>query len=169
MKISAITLVAAGLAILPAISIIYAQDAKRDHRSFQLRTIPEPADPDPATQSAAERTAVLAKRMAEAKALLDAGKVEQCFKEYVDPFWLARGAASSEWTIDELFDKQILDDKQHVDEMAAAFSRTIESNLKADPKWLLNGRVASFITKRSSHTAEFWIYFEGKWRMSPET
>ncbi len=154
---------------LTAFSFIHAQESSETKRTFLLRAIPEPVDPDPTSQTAAARTATLRKRMQEAKLLFETGKVQQCLNEYVDPFWLARAAASSELTIDQLLDKQILGDKQRADGLATAFAKTIESNLETEPTWLLEGRVASFITKHSSLTAEFWIYFEGKWRISPES
>lgn len=164
-----VNLSVAAFALAVAFPSTNSQDSAATKRTFLLRAVPNPADPDPATQTIPQRTATLRKRMAEAKALLDAGKMEQCFEEYIDPFWLARAAAGSGGTVGELLEKQILGDKQSTQRMAAAFATTIESNLNAEPKWLINGRVASFMTGRSSHTAEFWIYFEGKWRISPET
>lgn len=153
--------------LLAAVSI--AQERKVSAREFPAAVIESPADPDPTTQSVAERTETLRKRMREAKSLLEAGKTEECFMKYIDPFWLARAAASSGSTIDELFKKQINSGSAGAKEISARFGKTLDASLTLEPEWLLNGRAASFITNRSSHTAEFWIYFDGKWRISPET
>ncbi|MCR9200548.1 MAG: hypothetical protein NXI04_18075 [Planctomycetaceae bacterium] len=159
--------------VLLGVSLAAAQEepekAERTDRTFLLQTVAQPADPDPTTQTKQQRTATLRQRMQEVRQLLQDGKVEQCLNEYVDPFWLARAAASSGWTVDELLDRQILADKQRAQGLADAFLQTLRANREVEPTWLLKGRVASFIRGGSSRTAEFWIYYEGKWRISPKS
>jgi hypothetical protein len=168
MKHSAIPILIAAALAIPVVSPSQAQKNEKQH-PFGFRTIADPADPDPLTQTVAERTATLQKRMKEAKKLLDDGKLEQCLNKFIDPFWLARAAARSDWTIDELFDKQVRGDKERAGGLADAMATSIESNLDKPPKWLLDGRVASFIAGRSDRIGEFWVYFDGSWRISPQT
>ena len=138
-------------------------------QAFQLRTISKPADPDPTTQSTEGRTKTIRNRIVAAKALLDSGDHKTFFNDYVDPFWLARAAAGQEVSVDDLLTKQVIGDPNQIKAIAQRFGQVLEQSLKVEPKWLLNGRAASFMTGRSSHTAEFWVYFDGKWRISPET
>jgi len=133
--------------------------------TFHLRTVDKPADPDPQQQTAAERLKTLRKRMAEANQLLEQEKYKEFVNDFIDPFWLARYAGSGEMTVEQLIDLLVTKDPKSM----KRFSNTITKTLKMEPKWLLNGRAASFITDDSSHTAEFWIYYDGKWRISPET
>ncbi len=156
--------------ILVTFVMASAQDAPQTSRpmlTFNLRAMPNPADPDPESQSPEERNATLQKRMRAAKDLLDAGNVHEWLNEYFDPFPAARGASKTEFTIDELFEK-ILSDKARATRFITQHSEAIGQTLDKEPKWLLNGRAASFISEEHPRSpANFWIYFDGKWRLSP--
>ena len=97
-------------------------------------------------------------RMTEANQLLKQEKYGAFFNDFVDPFWTARYAAGAGRTVEE-FVGQVLKDNA---ESLQRFAVTITKTLKAEPQWLLNGRAASFMTDHSSHTAEFWIYYDGE-------
>jgi len=107
-------------------------------------------------------------------ALIEQKKYGEIAKEYMDPFWLARASASErirsppskESSVDGLVDRMA---KMNYFG-SARFLKVLRRSLEAEPSWLLDGRAASFMEQAgSSHTAEFWVYFEGKWRISPET
>ena len=137
--------------------------------TFTVPVIADPADPDPTEQTAEQRTETLRKRTREALVLLDAQDLKSFFSEYVDPFWLARSAAGAGLTVDALFSELVARSPDEVAEMMDRFQRVLRDSLELEPHFLLDGRAASFMEGHSSHTAEFWIYVDGKWRISPET
>ena len=148
-----------------------ADDTKNTAQLFHLRTVARPADPDPTTQSKPDRTQTLRKRISEAAELLNKADFKTFFHDYVDPFWLARATAGRApgSSVEQFLTETVLSNPQQTRAMADAFASVLKKSLTKEPKWLLNGRAASFLEGRSSHTAEFWVYFDGKWRISPET
>ncbi len=138
--------------------------------TFHFATVATPADPDPASQDDPARLATLRKSIAEANSLLEKDDLDGFVSRFIDPFWLARGAGSPDGrTTEQLYAKFIRDEPRQREEFRKRFEESLKKNLTAEPRWLLGGRAASFMTGRSSHTAEFWVYFDGKWRISPET
>jgi hypothetical protein len=130
------------------------------------------AQPDPTGQSDAERLETLRASIRAAIAVLDDKEMRKFLKEHVDPFWLARNASGGKISIDALIDERILSDTQRdrTEFMMERFRETLQSTLEQEPHWVFDGRAASFMDEGgSSHTAEFWVYFDGRWWISPET
>ena len=155
----------------PYLAVFSAQDGLRASRptmTFHLRPVADSLDPEPSEQTPDERTATLRSRIVAAKALLDEEDYRTFFDDFVDPFWLARSAAGEEESV-ETFAERLLGEPRYTKFMAQRFGHVLTQSLKAEPRWLLNGRAASFMTDHNSHSAEFWVYFEGKRRISPET
>lgn len=125
-----------------------------------------PSDPD-------ERLASLHEAMDGAIALLEAGGIEeydQLMREYMDPFWAARIAAGANIDMDALYQRLSVFDPDdfafHVETMLSS----IKKHREEEPTWLLDGRVAHFMELAGdSHRAEFWIWLDGRWMISPET
>lgn len=132
--------------------------------TFLLQSPTDPIDPDPTRQTPEQRKAILRSRIKSAITLIEAKKGREFVNAYLDPFWLARNAASEKCTIEELVNRMVKG------KMHERFLKVLRRSLEAEPSWLLDGRVASFMEKpHNSTTAEFWVYFDGKWRISPET
>lgn len=150
-----------------------AQDkATADEKAadYHLRAVPEPADPDPTQQTPAERLQTLRKRITEAKTALEKDDLVGFFKSSMDPFWIARGVAGFKGdSVRTFLQERILSDAKQKKHLVEVFGKVLQDSLEAEPRWLLEGRVASFMTSNSSHSAEFWVYYDGKWRISPET
>jgi hypothetical protein len=131
--------------------------------------ISENAVHDPRQQSEPDRLASLRQSMEEAIKLLKAGDDQQFFNRFIDPFWVARHAADVDKTEDEVLGS-LLNNTQRAKEFRQQMISTLENEIAKQPKWLLEGRAASFISPRGgSHTAEFWIHLDGMWKISPET
>jgi len=141
--------------------------AKAEKMTFHFRSVQNPADPDPVGQKIDDRLATLRSRIRDAKQLLDDDKHNEFFDQYLDPFWLARTAAGQKITVSQMMNGPLTDERRAA--TTDRFGKMLEASLKPEPQWLLDGRAASFMSGHSSHTAEFWIYFDGKWRISPET
>lgn len=163
-------LLTVALALTCCTGAVNAQEPETAARvlTFTMPVIADPADPDPTEQTAEQRTETLRKRTREAVALLDSEDLTSFFSDYVDPFWLARYAAGARVTVDELY-SQLLARPARTAEMIERMKQVLRDSLELEPRFLLDGRAASFMEDDSSHTAEFWIYVDGKWRISPET
>ena len=159
----------AGAAFLTTALTAQESDTKSGLK-FYFASVTTPADPNPASQDEAARLTTLRKAISEAIALLEKDDLDAFFGQFMDPFWLARGAGSPNGpTTDQLYAKFIRDDPERSKHFREQFGSTLKQSLTAQPRWLLDGRAASFMSGRSSHAAEFWVYFDGKWRISPET
>ena len=150
-------------------SVAQRDDSSESGQDFHLRSVSKPHDPDPTKQSDEERTQMLRKHIREARALLKAGNHRKFFQDHVDPFWVARAAASMNVQVDEFLKKMLDENPDRRNAMTERFAQTLDEIRNQEPMFLLNGRAASFMKNRSSLTAEFWVYFDGRWRMSPET
>ena len=159
---SAILLLA--LAAICATSLFAQEEAEEKKLKFHFQQVAKSVDPDPTKQDDAARLASLRKSIQGAISLLEKDDLRGFFEQYVDPFWIARYSVNH--TVDEtyaVFTKR--------DDVKRRFLETLSKIQDRQPWGLLNGRAANFIEppSRSSRTAEYWIYFEGKWRISPET
>ena len=139
-------------------------------KTFGLRSVTNPVDPNPTTQSADERLATLRKRMRECEKLIKENKFEEFHLRFVDPFFMARAAAGGKKTrtTREVIE-QIVQEANATDDISRILLKSFDKVLKMEPQWMLDGRAASFISNHNSSHAEFWVYFEGRWRLSPET
>lgn len=149
---------------------VHAQDelTKDAPFTFHLRDVPDAYDPDPTKQTPDERLKTIRKRISGAIQLLEKKSYKSFFNDYIDPFWLARIGGISKISVDEVFAK-FMNSPKRVEYIDRQFIEVLKQSLKDEPQWLLNGRAASFMEGNNSHATEFWIYFEGKWRISPET
>lgn len=133
---------------------------------FRLQTPASPADPDPTSQADGQRLETLHRRIKDALSALESDDYRKFFNEYVDPTILVRQAAAANTTVEAVFKKGILGESENTKVMAADFKAALNRSSSSKPKWLLNGRAASFITDSRGRSAEFWIYIDGKWRLS---
>ena len=164
---SAILLLA--LATICATSLFAQEDAEEKKLKFHFQQVAKSVDPDPTKQDDAARLASLRKSIQGAISLLEKDDLRGFFEQYIDPFFLARFSGRS--TVHEAFATNIEGNPNRAKGLKEQFLKTLTEAQTQQPWWLLEGRAASFIKpgSRSSRTAEYWIYFEGKWRISPET
>jgi hypothetical protein len=164
-KYTALCLVVIAIAVMAT-----AQEApKPETVRFQFREVTEPADPELMRQDEEARTTSLRRSISRAITALEDEKFDQFFDQFIDPFWLARYAgAPGDKTVDSVL-AFFKDNPDQMKGLTERYLKTLRSSLKQKPRWLLKGRAASFMVGRSSHSGEFWIYFDGKWRISPET
>jgi hypothetical protein len=155
--------------IVASVALFSASEAcAQSVAAFHLQPSAAATNPEPTKQTPEERTKTLRACISEVMALIDKKEYKKFFYDYIDPFWLARGAAGGKESVDELIAK-VVNDPKTGETWMKRFKEVLERSLSMEPVWLLDGRVASFMTGHNSHTAEFWIYYEGKWRISPET
>jgi len=146
------------------------QDAdKAEPLDFHFRSVAESDDPDPLTQTNDQRLETLRTRIREALTALEKEDYRTFFSLYVDPFYLGRASAEEKLSVEVAFDQLILQRPESTQRMAADFKRVLSTTQTETPQWVLGGRAASFMKDRNNHTAQFWVYFDGKWRISPET
>tara|TARA_R110002072_G_scaffold238769_2_gene396191 strand:- start:41420 stop:41959 length:540 start_codon:yes stop_codon:yes gene_type:complete len=165
------TVCVVGFAVALATRVVAQEPDAPTSLKFHFATVAKPVDPDPTKQDEAARVKSLRKAISGANALLENDQIDRFFEEYINPFWFAPvvGTPGTD-TVDSFFSKAVRDNPARRKDFVERFGRTLKASLQAEPKWLLNGRAASFMTRPNSHhTAEFWVYFDGKWRISPET
>ena len=83
--------------------------------------------------------------------------------EFVDPFSLLHGAASSGASIDEL--RKSMSTHSGAKNDMNRLRDDIEAMLQMTPIWYLDGRAASFYNNGSTNEVAFWIYYDGRWRI----
>ena len=164
---SAILLLA--LAAICATSLFAQEEAEEKKLKFHFQQVAKSVDPDPTKQVDAARLASLRKSIQGAILLPEKDILRGFFEQFVDPFFFARFAGQS--TVHEAFATQIEGNPRRASGLKEQFLKTLTETQDQQPWWLLDGSAASFIKpgSRSSRTAEYWTYFEGKWRISSET
>ncbi len=157
--------------VVVAIAVVApAEEApKPETARFQFREVTRPTDPEPMKQNKEARTTSLRRSISAAITALEEEKFDQFFDQHIDPFWLARyTGAPGDKTVDSVL-AFLKDDPDQMKNLSERYLKTLRSSLNQEPRWLLKGRAASFMVGRSSHSGEFWVYYDGKWRISPET
>ncbi|MEM9345584.1 MAG: hypothetical protein AAGB26_03090 [Planctomycetota bacterium] len=124
---------------------------------------PLPDDPS-------DRLALLHEAMDKALVILESKEYKRFYEECVDPFWMARGVADAGMTIDEGWEQFFQKTNEDIEFHSKLMLESIRKARESEPTWLLDGRVAHFIERGGdSHFAEFWVWQDGRWMISPET